>query len=170
MTIKKKDQINNVFNTAHNSFDKKLNTYARFKVHDLSTCEDLVQETFMKTWMYLEKGGKIDAMKAFLYHVLNNLIVDEYRKRKTVSLDALLENGFELVENESDKLINTIDGRAALKSIFSLPEKYQAIMRMRYVRSLSLEEVSAITGLSKNTIAVQTHRGLEKLKLIYCNM
>lgn len=32
-------------------------------------------------------------MKAFPYHVLNNLIVDEYRKRKTASLDDLLEKG-----------------------------------------------------------------------------
>lgn len=46
------------------------------------------------------KGGKIDAMKAFLYHILNNLIVDEYRKRKTVSLDLLLEKGFDPGESE----------------------------------------------------------------------
>jgi DNA-directed RNA polymerase specialized sigma24 family protein len=40
-------------------------------------------------------------------------------------------------------------------------------MRMKYVQDLSLEEMSASTGLSKNTIAVQLHRGLEKMKLLY---
>ena len=39
------------------------------------------------------KNGKIDIMKAFLYHVLNRLIIDEYRKHKTVSLDSIMENG-----------------------------------------------------------------------------
>ena len=84
-----------ILGQAHDEFEKGLNTRAFFKVSDHAIGEDLVQETFMKTWSYLVKGGKIDVMKAFLYHVLNNLIVDEYRKRKTTSLDVLLEKGFE---------------------------------------------------------------------------
>jgi len=35
------------------------------------------------------------------------------------------------------------------------------------VRDLSLQEISLITGRSKNSIAVQAHRGLEKLRVIY---
>ncbi len=40
-------------------------------------------------------------------------------------------------------------------------------MRMRFVKTLSLKEISLITGQTKNTIAVQIHRGLEKLKILY---
>lgn len=167
MTTEKEAQLTGIFNLAHFDFNTKLSAYAHFKVQNRSTCDDLVQDTFMKTWVFMVKGGKIDAMKAFLYHILNNLIVDEYRKRKTVSLDLLLEKGFDPGESELEKLFDSIDGKAALISIKSLPEKYQAIMRMRFVRSMSLEEISIFTGLSKNTIAVQTHRGLEKLKILY---
>jgi DNA-directed RNA polymerase specialized sigma24 family protein len=48
-----------------------------------------------------------------------------------------------------------------------LPKKYQKVVHMRYVQDLTLEEMSLITGQSKNAMAVQVHRGLEKLKLLY---
>jgi RNA polymerase sigma-70 factor (ECF subfamily) len=113
------------------------------------------------------KGGKVDIMKAFLYHVLNNLIVDEYRKRKTTSLDVLLEKGYEPSVDDSERLLNVLDGKSALFLTQRLPEKYRKVMRMRYMQELSLKEMSLITGQSKNAIAVQLHRGLEKLKLLY---
>lgn len=167
MTPKQKTQRQTVLTTAHHDHEKKLNTYAFFKMHDRAVSEDLVQDTFMKTWSYLVKGGKIDTMKAFLYHVLNQLIVDEYRKRKTSSLDVLLEKGFEPKTNQSGRLLNILDGKAAVILIERLPEKYRKVMRMRYVQDLSIKEISLITGQSKNAIAVQAYRGLEKLKLLY---
>lgn len=95
MTPKQKKEQDVVLTTAHHDYEKGLNVHAFFKTHNHATGEDLVQDTFIKTWSYLARGGKIDIMKAFLYHVLNNLIVDQYRKHKTTSLDVLLEKGFE---------------------------------------------------------------------------
>lgn len=152
---------------AHRDFNKGLNARAFFKLHDKALGEGMVQETFMKTWVYLVKGGKIDLMKAFLYHVLNNMIVDEYRKHKTSSLDDMLEAGFEPSTGSSDPLIDFLDGKTAIILIQRLPEKYRAVMKMKHVQDLSLQEISLITGQTKNAIAVQLHRGLEKLKIIY---
>ena len=156
-----------ILTAAYRSYAKLLKQYAFFKMRDPMLGEDLVQDTFLKTWMYLVKGGKINTMKAFLYHILNNLIVDEYRKRKTVSLDFLLEKGFEPGTDQSERLFNFLDGKKVLSSIEYLPKKYKKIMRMRYVKGLSLKEMSRISGESRNTLAVQAHRGLEKLKLQY---
>jgi len=152
---------------AHHDFNKGLQTHAYFKLSNYRMSEDLVQDTFMKTWVYLMKGGEIDTMKAFLYHILNNLIIDEYRKSKTDSLDALLEKGFEPKTESTEQLINMLDGEDALVLISHLPVMYQKVMRMRYVQDLSLKEMSLITGQSRNTMAVQAHRGLEKLKILY---
>jgi RNA polymerase sigma-70 factor (ECF subfamily) len=156
-----------ILTVAHHDYEKKLKLYAFFKVHNSLTSEDLVQDTFIKTWKYLVRGGKIEVMKAFLYHVLNNLIVDEYRKHKTISLDVLMEKGFKPSIDNSEHLLNCLDGKAALLLIQRLPDKYKKVMRMRYVQDLSLKEMSLITGQSKNSVAVQVHRGLEKLKLLY---
>lgn len=165
--MEQETQLKKELTTAHNDYARKLGVHAFFKTHNLSTSEDLVQDTFMKTWSYLVKGGKIDIMKSFLYHVLNDLIIDEYRKRKTTSLDVLLVKGFKPRATDHTRLFDILDGKAAFLLIKQLPVAYQKVMRMRYVQLLSLKEISLITGQSKNAVAVQAHRGLEKLKLLY---
>lgn len=170
MTPKQSAKRQEVLTTAHRDYGKGLRLHAFFKVRDRATSEDLVQDTFIKTWGYLVRGGEVVVMKAFLYHILNNLIVDEYRKHKTVSLDILLEKGMEPKMPDSGRsqhLFDVLDGKAALFLIQRLPIKYQKVVRMRYLQDLSLEEMSLLTGQSKNAIAVQIHRGLEKLKVLY---
>jgi RNA polymerase sigma-70 factor (ECF subfamily) len=150
--------------TAHTKYAKGLIVYASYKVNDLFLSDDLVQDTFLKTWKYLVKGGKIDIMKAFLYHVLNNLIIDEYRRRKTVSLDGLLAKGFEPGNDPSERLINMLDGKAAMLLLEQIPDPYRRALRMRYIQQLTLAEMALVTGKSKNAMAVQVHRGLAKLR------
>ncbi len=157
----------NTLNMAHHEFAAKLNAHAYFKTSSHELGEDMVQVTFMKTWKYLVKGGKIDVMKAFLYHILNNLIIDEYRKRKTTSLDALVESGFEPSDERSLSLFNFLDGKLAVALIPQLPETYRRVIFMRYVQDLRLAEIALLTGQTRNTVAVQVHRGLEKLKALY---
>ncbi len=158
-----------ILTLAHKEFNKGLNSHAFFKVNNRATSEDLVQETFMKTWKYLVRGGKIETIKAFLYHVLNNLIVDEYRKRKLASLEEMTEVGYEppVDDTEFKKLFNIIDGKTASLLIQRLPEIYKKIMILRFVKDLSLEEISLITGQTRNTVAVKVHRGLAKLRILY---
>ncbi len=167
MTKTPRRKIHAELTSAYNTYQAGLHARAHYKIQDEALGDDLVQTTFMKTWVYLVKGGRIDLMKAFLYHVLNGLIIDEYRKNKPASLDVLIGNGFEPSFDDSKRLFNIADGKVALKMIERLPKKYQQVMRMRYIDQLSLQEISTITGQSKNTVAVQAHRGLIKLKEIY---
>jgi DNA-directed RNA polymerase specialized sigma24 family protein len=81
----------------------------------------------------------------------------------------MFENGFEPSFDSREELLNVMDGKVAMLLIARLPLKYQKIMRMRFTQNLTLSEISDITGQTKNSIAVQVHRGLEKLKAIYCS-
>lgn len=155
------------FTLAHAEYQKGLNSYANFKVSNSALSEDLVQDTFIKTWAYLVRGGEIAKMKAFLYHVLNGLIIDEYRKKKSTSLDVLLHSGFEPATEDHDRAQDIFDGKTAILLITHLPKAYQKVMHMRYIQDLSLAEMAVITGKSKNTMAVHAHRGLEKLRILY---
>ena len=152
---------------AYNDYEKGLNARSFFKVHDSALSESLVQDTFSKTWAYLAKGGKILLMKAFLYHILNDLIIDEYRKKKSISLDVLIEKGFEINTGDTKKLFDILDGKVAFLLIEKLPVKYRKIMNMRYLQDLTILEMATITGQTKNSLTVQLHRGLEKLKVLY---
>lgn len=167
LSIQEKLELQLIMTAAHNDFEKGLKKHAKFRLNDETKCDDLVQDTFMKTWVYLVKAGKIDLMKPFLYHILNCLIIDEYRKKKSTSLDALLEKGFEPGNDDFVRTVDMLDGRSALKLIALLPPSYQKIMTMRYVEDLTLSEISEVTGQTKNTIAVKTHRGMEKLRALY---
>ena len=167
MTLKHKTKLQDMLTVAHHDYEKGLHARAYFKVSNRAMGKDLVQDTFMKTWVYLLRGGKIKMMEAFLYHILNNLIVDEYRKHKVTSLDVLLEKGFEPGADDPETKFDILDGEAISLLMKRLPKKYKNIIQMRYMRDLSLKEISQLTGQSKNTIAVQVHRGLEKLRLLY---
>ncbi len=68
--------------------------------------KDLVQETYMKTWNSMVKGEDIHNIRAFFYKILGNLVVDHYRKKKTLSLDRLSEVGFEPSFSDLENLEN----------------------------------------------------------------
>lgn len=159
-------KINTDVNDAHVLHQTNLTKRAVYKTNDVDLGEDLVQVTFLKTLLYLRRGGKIHVMRAFLNHVLSDLITDEYRKRKVVSLDKLLENGLEIGVDNSERQVDVLDGKQIVDLIDQLPAKYRVVMRMRYMQDLSLKEMSLITGQSQNTIAVQSHRGMQKLRAI----
>ncbi|PIR89307.1 MAG: hypothetical protein COU07_00190 [Candidatus Harrisonbacteria bacterium CG10_big_fil_rev_8_21_14_0_10_40_38] len=166
-TPTQKTEQEELLTSAHQDYEKGMNSYANFKVHNNATGKDLVQDTFIKAWAYLVKWGKVDLMKSFLYHILNQLIIDEYRRRKTSSLDVLREKGFEPSFDHTKSMVNTFDGKKAILLIQHLPEKYNKIMHMRYTQDLSIKEIALITGQSRNAVAVQAYRGLKKLRELY---
>lgn len=173
MTQEKESLHQALMTLAHLEYSKGLNSHAFFKLNNHAIGEDLVQDTFLKTWTYLVKGGEIILMKAFLYHVLNNLIIDEYRKRKNISLDDLLEKGYEAKdvdqENSISRSSDRLEGENAVELLESLPDLYRDIMNMKYVEDMSISEISNRTKKTKNSITVLLHRGLEKLKRLHAN-
>lgn len=156
-----------LFNMAYREYGQELIRHARSMIDSREVSEDVVQDAFVRMWIYLVRGGKVIKMRAFLHHVLNNVIVDLYRKHKSLSLDVLVDQGKEPSIDESERLFDILDGRSAFMLIDRLPSTYQKVLRLKYGSGMSYQEISRETGQSKNTTAVQVHRGLEKLKTLY---
>lgn len=167
LSKRKLNLIQGEMTIAHDEYNKVLLRRAFYKTSDSEVSKDLVQTTFLKTLRYLQNGGKIDLMRSFLNHILSALIIDEYRKNKNMSLDSLLEKGFEPGSDEYEKTINILDGKELILLIPQLAKKYEVVIKMRYLKGLSLKEMALLTGQSENTVAVQVHRGLAKLKKLY---
>jgi RNA polymerase sigma-70 factor, ECF subfamily len=156
------------------AFDAHADALVRhgfYRLGDREKALDAVQDTFTKTWEYLVKGGDVHEYRAFLYRTLNNLIVDEYRKKRAVSLDALLneetvtEGSFaDLKTGGLEELTETLDARLVLKELPHLPESYREVITMRYIDELGPKEIAEILGERENVISVRIHRALKWLR------
>ena len=161
------EDIKKVFLKAYDDHADALFRHCLFKINDREKSIDITQEAFMKTWVYISLGKKISNMRAFLYKTLNNLIVDEYRKKKNLSLDLLSEDGFDPHFEEASTIEEKLDGAIALSLLRKLPDQYKDILFMKYVSSLDIREISEIVGESENTVTVRIHRGIKKLKELF---
>lgn len=159
------------FLQAFDEFSDALFRHATMRISDRERAIDIVHDTYTKVWTYVRNGYDIDNFRPFLYKVLNNLIIDEYRKRKEYSLDAMLavegvdEGSFdELSESTAESLAATIDGRKAFDLLTELPDQYREVILYRFVDQLGPREISELIEESENVVSVRIHRGLKMLR------
>jgi len=156
------------------AFDEYADALFRHGVYRLSDREraiEIVHDTFTKVWGYIRAGHEIDSFKPFLYKVMNNLIIDEYRRRKELSLDALLsEEGVhdgtfpELQEGSLEELTFLLDAQKASQLLHEVPLVYREVLTLRFVDGLGPKEISELIEESENVVSVRIHRGLKTLK------
>jgi len=164
MAKNRQDTVEEEFLRAYDEYSDAIFRHCYFRVYDRERGRDLMQETFMRVWEYLAKGQTVDNMRAFLYRIANNLIIDESRKKKEQSLEALQEVGFDPGVDIRDHLNNRIEKERVLVTLRQLDEPYRDIILMRYVSDLSPSEIADIIGESANTVSVRIYRGLKQLR------
>lgn len=149
-------------------YDKQSDAIFRhcyFRISDREVARDLMQETFTKTWEYLAKGGEIENIRAFLYKVANNLLIDYYRKKRAVSLEAITEKGIEFASQNSEQeaKIKT-DVGFALKYLNELDDAHKQVLIMRYVNDMQIKDIAKVLEETENAVSVRIHRGLKKIQ------
>lgn len=164
-------RIKERFEKAYRELSEQIFRYCYFKLSDRERAKEIAQDSFMRTWDYLVNGNEIKNMRAFVYKVANNLIVNEYeRKKRASSLEAMYEEaGFEpsTASEDEEALRNRIDGERLLQKLKELEPDYRDVIFLRYVDEFSVKEIAELTGDTENNISVRIHRGLKKLKKIY---
>jgi len=157
---------------AFEAYNDELFRHCALRLRDRDRAVEITQECFLRTWDYMQKGNEIEQMRPFLYRTLRHLIIDEYRKKKSVSLERIVEGTDGDVEdllppdesNTFEAAVERFDGVRVLEALTRLDEPYRESVTMRYVDGLSPQEIAKITGESENVISVRVHRGLKKLK------
>lgn len=135
-----------------------------FKTCDTELSKDLTQETFMKTWQYMAAGKQIENIKAFLYKIAGNLVIDNSRKKKEMSLDALEEAGAQFAQRDDDEFSDKVELERVRIAVDKLSEKYREIVLLRYVDDLSLKEIAHLKAISTNVVSVRINRAITKLR------
>lgn len=161
------------FLKAFDEYSEALFRHAYYRLSDRERAMELVHDTFTKVWGYLRNGHEIETYKSFLYKVINNLIIDEYRRRKEVSLDALLEEDGvdegsfkELHGGGIEEVTFSMDAKQALLLIEKLPVLYREIITLRFIDGLGPKEISELIEESENVVSVRLHRALRHLKVL----
>lgn len=157
------------FLAAYDAYGDAIFRFLCMKIADREVARDLTQETFTRAWDFCVEGGEIREWRPFLYRTAYHLVVDTYRKKKSVSLDALIDDDGFAVSDENrgmKSIVTQAEMVRVRKAIDQLDELYRDIILLRFAEDLPPKEIARITGLSENVVSVRIHRGVEKLKVL----
>lgn len=160
------EKIKNEYLRHYDELSSALYRFFVFQTSSKEVASDLLQDTFMKTWEYIADGKTIKNLRAFLYQVARNTLTDYRRKKKSQSLDALTETGLDFASDVDILEDHSIQDDMAyiLERLTTLDDYQKQLITLRYVEELSIKEIGEILGERPNTISVQIHRAVEKLK------
>lgn len=153
------------FLEGYDAYSDALFRFAYFQVLDREVAKDIVQDMFMETWKCIANGGEIQNIRAYLYRVARNRIIDHYRKHKTQSLDIIQENGTDFGDERGMTTAEAqIEASNMLRLLEKVEQKYREPVLLRYIEGLGTKEISEILGETESNTSVLVHRGLEQLK------
>lgn len=152
------------FIESYDKYSDAIFRYCYYRVFDREKAKDFVQEAYCRTWKYMIDGNHIDNIRAFLYRTATNVIIDESRKKKSASLDYIMEKGFSPSVDTRQKTENYFMGKEIINIVQSLEEKYRDVIMMKYVDDLSTKEMAFILNETEGNIYVMINRGLQKVK------
>lgn len=130
-------------------------------IGNMAQVDDIVQDTFIKTFKGLAKFENRSSFKSWIYQIFMNTLRNSLRGRKHIALDTL-----ELpVESESEQKIQEQQISTHLKAaIKALPTKQQIAVSLRIYEDLSFEEIAQIMQCPYDTAKANFRHGLMKLK------
>lgn len=135
-----------------------LGMYALRIVDDADIAEDLVQDAFMKAWLYIKNGGEIEKISPFMYRTVRNICLSYLRDRQ----EMLDESNIPEVREEA---IDTSFRDARIwRAIDGLPEKCREVFLMSKRDGLANEEIAEELGISIKTVKNQMTKAFSRLR------
>lgn len=141
-------------------------------VRNVDDAEDLTIEAFAKAFKNLYRFKKDYTFSTWLFRIATNNSIDFIRKKRleTMSLDTSYqdESGESVTIDVEDKNLNPQE--EAIKSqkkelvqlfVTKLPAKYQRLVKLRYFKELSYEEIAKELDAPLGTVKAQLHRARE---------
>lgn len=118
----------------------------------------------MRTWEYLVEGHEVKNLRAFLYRVANNLIIDDSRKKKEASLEDIVAEGLEFASRAQTELQHGAEACELLIFLDKLEPPHRELILMRYLDDLSPGEIAEAIGTTENNVSVRLHRAIRKAR------
>lgn len=138
-----------------------------FRLHgDEMLATDIAQEAFYRAGMELEKWTDIKNLKAFVFRVASNLIIDHSRKTQDESLEAKEEAEYTTYATQASpewQIQAQLELERMNAILDSLPEQDKDIFLLRFVEELAPKEIAQMYDLDTNALTVRLHRLKKKV-------
>ena len=145
--------------------------YIYHQIGHVETAEDLAGEVFLRLLDRIREGrGPNRHLKAWLFRVAHNLVVDESRRaahRDHESLDDSIPVGRASVEEQVQHAVTT---QQAYDLLEELTPQQRSIIVLKYLEGMENAEVAHTLGLSIGAVKALQHRGLNALRRRFSRM
>jgi RNA polymerase sigma-70 factor (ECF subfamily) len=148
-----------------NLYSDRLYAYAMSLSSDHDVASDIVQQVFINLFESKDRLDPQYSLKSFLYRSTYNLFVDNYRKKKSMSI--LHEQYYHMLE----QFVTNIDEEDFLKKvnilndlIETLPLKTKEVFTLSKHNGLTNLEISEILDISVKTVEGHITRAFKLLR------
>lgn len=149
---------NEHFDTIVNTYSPELKRLAWGYVMDPHLVEDIVQEVLLKCFIHLDQLEDIRSIRAWLYTITKNQCKDylrtKYHQNVIPTSEFLISSQ---VTPESEIVIKQTK-EEIFNHIRSLPEMYQEILYLSYMRGLKLREIQQYLNINISTVKTRLFR------------
>lgn len=151
-----------------------LKTFAYHLTYDDNSAEDLVQETYLKAYRFIDKYNEGTNAKAWLFKILKNAYINEYRKKakrpKRVDFEEIIS--YHDTDDKSktnyldlrEEIFENIMGDEITVEINNLPIDFRTVILLCDVEGFTYEEISRIIDVPIGTVRSRLFRARNILK------
>lgn len=151
---------------------------ARRMTRNAADAEDLVQETYLRAYKGFDRFTEGTNLRAWLFRILTNLFINEYRRRKrrptevdlgdtdTLYMYRGLGDGADARRSRSaeDELLEGVTSAEVRDAIESLPDSYRVAVLLADVEGFAYKEIAEILDVPIGTVMSRLHRGRKRLR------
>jgi len=168
LTLKRKNQI---FEKEFLPHADSLYNFAYYLSNDEDEAKDLLQETFLRGYKYLNYYEEGTNAKAWLLRILKNTFINEYRKKSKKPTHLSFEDYFTVDESEDtgfidlrEEVYDSLIGDEISRALNSLPVDYRLIILLCDIEGFKYEEIAKIIDVPIGTVRSRLHRARNLLK------
>ena len=142
-----------------------LYRYIYHHLHHRAAAEDLCGEVFTRMLAHLSSGrGPRRHLRAWLYRVARNLIIDESRRSVHRDHEPLSERLCAAAPGVEEQTETTIRQRRAIEALDALTEKQRNVIILRFLEGLETQEIARVLRTTTGAVKALQHRGLEAMR------
>lgn len=134
---------------------------------DFHLAEEAAQDSFMKVYQQHARFKGDSKFSTWLYRIAINTSYNKIRQKKPVNHIDLSEENHqeETIDNGFERMVQEDRLKSINLALSELDKLDALILSLFYLEENTLEELAAITELSKANIKVRLYRGRKKLNL-----